>query len=396
MTTKTTSRNKKELAVEIVRKELRQCYLGQGVIASPVHFSNYWGRDTFWALRGMIHGDKKDLEMSRKSLELFMKYQRGDGKIPRKIVSDVNIFKRIGINVKRPYLLPVYASPIKYLHSLDENLLFVSAFCKYIEKTNDLDFARDKYHQLVLALDFFRQKRALRDNLLCEWGLGNWMDTILKRGFVLYTNCLWHEALKQLQNLSRVIERDFPPSLPTPQKVKLLIQRDFWNKDNGFFVDALSKKKRQKMFFDTAGNLLAVFFGIADADQAKEVLEKVSSLRSGQGLHPTNDPPYPPRKVNPLTYFVGIEKYHNGISWSWIEIIHILALLKSGDLETAQRQFDNLCEIISKNETLHETYNLDGTPFDKPLWKSTTPFAWSAGLFLYVLEKLEEVKSEQF
>lgn len=387
MNTKKTTRNKEVSPLEIVKKGLRQCYQNRGVIASPVHFSNYWSRDSFWAMPGMIDGDKEDLEMAKSTLDLFMEYQRSDGKIPRKIVSDVNIFKRIGISVKRPFLLPVYASPIIYLYSLDDNLLFVIAFCKYINKTGNHDFANAKYYKLVSSLTFYRQKRLFRKGLLYEFGLGNWMDTILKRGFILYTNCLWYQALNELQKLSEELGREFPSSLPTPQKVRLLIQKEFWNKEEGFFVDGVSKKGKQKMFFDTAGNLLAVLFGIADENQVEQVFKKMKSIRSEQGLHPTNEPLYPFRKVNPLTYLAGIQKYHNGISWSWIEIIYVLSLLKANELKKAREQLSILNELIIKNNSLHETYHLSGEPFGSAIWKSAVPFAWSSGLFLQAMKE---------
>jgi len=41
-------------AEKIARKDLRACYQDQGIFASPVNFSDYWARDSFWAILGML------------------------------------------------------------------------------------------------------------------------------------------------------------------------------------------------------------------------------------------------------------------------------------------------------------------------------------------------------
>lgn len=51
---------------------------------------------------------------------------------------------------------------------------------------------------------------------------------------------------------------------------------------------------------------------------------------------------------------------------------------------------ENLSGIIIRNGHIHETYFLDGRPFDYLLWKSAAPFAWGAGLFLYAVNVLEK------
>ena len=52
------------------------------------------------------------------------------------------------------------------------------------------------------------------------------------------------------------------------------------------------------------------------------------------------------------------------------------------------QNFKDICEIIVKNNNVHETYYNDGKPFNKPLWKSAVPFAWNSGVFLEVYDLL--------
>ena len=222
----------------------------------------------------------------------------------------------------------------------------------------------------------------MRTELLYEFGFGNWMDTILKRGHVLYTNCLWVAALQDFKNLSKLFDQDDYKQFPDPEYVKQRINDLFWNKFDEYFVDAISPDFKQKEYFDTAGNALAIFFGVSEQTKSKIICEKINSLKSESGLHPINYPQYPFKKVNPLTYLIGIQKYHNGISWSWVEIMIGLAFFRSGMKKQAQDLYSSLCTLIEENDGLHETFNLDGTPFDHKHWKSAIPFAWSAGLFL--------------
>jgi len=371
----------------IILNNLRVCYLDDGLLASPINFHNFWGRDTFWSILGLIHGNQQELEMSKRSIRLFAKYQRKDGKIPRKIIYDFDFLKRLGFSVQRPSLLPLYNSPIKLFYSLDENLLFVIAFYKYVEQTNNLDFARKNYDRASLALSFFYDRKLVRNELLYEFGLGNWMDTILKRGHVLYTNCLWAFALENFWKLSNFIQQDRYKSFPDHNYVKKRINDLFWNDFDNYYVDAISPAFKQKEFFDTAGNALAVYFDIADQDRSRIICEKINSLKSSFGLHPVNYPQYPFRKVNPLTYLLGIPKYHNGISWSWVEIIIALSFLKTGMHKEAEELYATLCGLIEQNDGIHETLRLNGTPYDHKYWKSAIPFAWSAGLFLLLAKE---------
>ena len=72
--------------------------------------------------------------------------------------------------------------------------------------------------------------------------------------------------------------------------------------------------------------------------------------------------------------------------------MYILALLKYNRYDQAQKQFNALSDIIIKNNSIHETYNLDGSPYNHLLWKSAMPFAWSAGLLLLLVKKFADAE----
>ncbi|MFA5871208.1 MAG: amylo-alpha-1,6-glucosidase [Parcubacteria group bacterium] len=377
-------------AYAICLHDLRSCCIqGGGILASPVNFSDYWARDTFWAALGMlkINTDQESRQV-KTTLELFFKYQRADGKIPRKIALDYNGLKYLGLKICRKNPRPIYYSPIGFLFSMDDNLLLAIAFCLYVEQSRDLIFAREHFQKAIKSLEFYKKRQLLSKNLIEEKGLGNWMDTIFKKGNVLYTNCIWYESLRLLENLEKKLGMKPDSSrLPSSIAVRRSIRDKFWIAEKQYFADNLPKAGRQNKYFDLAGNLLAILFEIADAEQRENIFKKIrASKKKGDRLHRINEPLYPFWKVNPIAQIFGIGRYHNGISWSWLESLLIIAQSKFGKQEEARKNLENISEIILQNKHLHETYFLNGRPFDHLLWKSAVPFAWGAGMFLWAVE----------
>lgn len=382
-------------AEEIALRDLRDCYHEQGILASKVNFSDYWARDTFWACIGLLEA-QIDLEKVKNCLELFLNYQHPGGKIPRKICLDYNSLKYVGLKIKRRKPRPIYTSAIKMFTSVDDNLLFVIAFCLYIQKTNDYEFGKKYLEKVAKALNFYQDKNLIIDSLIFETGLGNWMDTIFKRGFVLYSNTLWYKAVKEFENITGIYSlKDTAAKAPaTSEDILKNIQSKFWAQEKGYFADNVSFHGQQVPYFDLAGNVQAILFDVASKEQSQRILSFVQYIetkqKSGSLLHAINYPLYPWWKISPATYFFGIQAYQNGINWSWIEALLTAAMAKAGHIEKATLTLENFSKIIVKNGHVHENYHLDGTPFDHLLWKSAVPFAWGSGLFLYGYKILEE------
>ena len=356
-----------------------------------MRFSDYWARDTFWAMHGML--EIGDVTHTKLSLEFFLRHQHKSGKIARKIKVDFNRLKYFfRIKYKRKKPRAVFDSPFSSRFSFDDNLLCVIAFCKYVEKTEDLDFAKKYYGQISSALAFYPRSGLVKNHLLDEVGLAGWMDTVLKRGHVLYTNCLWFEAVTSLHKLSGTLKKPFPKALSETSKIKSQIQKKLWLEKEKYFADSANENSVQT-YFDLAGNALALLFGIATDKQAKSITAKIDSLRDpSSGLHPVNDPLYPWWKINPFAVLFGIFHYHNGISWSWTEAIMIAAKAKKGFVASSKKDLESFSKLIQKHGHVHETYYLSGKPFGHFFWKSAVPFSWGAGLFLYADAQLERVK----
>lgn len=83
--------NKIKKAQKIAIESLQKCYSGKGILASKNHFSDYWERDSFWAMGGILA--LGDYGKARDIFELFLLWQRKDGKIPRKIMLEYALLK---------------------------------------------------------------------------------------------------------------------------------------------------------------------------------------------------------------------------------------------------------------------------------------------------------------
>ena len=109
-------------------------------------------------------------------------------------------------------------------------------------------------------MEFYQNSNLVQDKLLYEIGLGNWMDTIFKKGFVLYTNCLWQKAVWEFEEVTRGFNFSVNFHLPKSQEILAQMQKVFWLEKENFFADSVSKKGRQQKYFDLAGNVLAMLF----------------------------------------------------------------------------------------------------------------------------------------
>ncbi|HLC95238.1 MAG TPA: amylo-alpha-1,6-glucosidase, partial [Patescibacteria group bacterium] len=280
---------------------LRACYVQEGVVASPTHFSDFWARDTFWALPGMLAvGDHR---VAKKSIELFLFYQREDGKIPRKISRDINILKYLfGATFKRKHQRPVYTALVRPFYSMDDNALLVRAVWKYFEKTGDKQSLEKWYPQLLAAIQWYRPR--VKELLVHEGILANWKDTVFTPGACLYTNVIYCEALRCFSEISGVVGEDGQQKRFARKHavVEMRMQKIFWN---GTFLE-------EKQSFDVAGNMLACWFDLVDEKKQRSIMVEFHKRSKKNIFFATQYPLHPWWRINPIALVLGMGDYHNG------------------------------------------------------------------------------------
>ncbi len=367
-------------AFELAQNSLRACYLDGKIIASPMRFSDFWARDSFFAVGGCL--EIGDFEVVRETLKFFLDNQKSDGKIARKFVRDFNglkyLFKK-SIWRKKPRA--IYASLIRPFNTMDSNSLCLIAFGKYLNKTGDLEFAQHYYEKLKKSLEWYNPKK--KDGLIREYFLSNWMDTVFKSGRVLYTNVLYAESLKVISEIAKRLgqDQDSQEYEKIFKKTSLKIEESFWS--GNYFDDILGGRK----VFDSAGNALICALQITSADKCLKVLEHFEKIRKGI-LIPTVSPRHSFWKINPLAIFLGLGEYHNGKCWLWIDLLLALGWQRIGRKKEAQAILQRISSNLLKNGAIHEVYHENGQPYEPKFWKSAKPFAWNSGIFLEVCREI--------
>lgn len=372
-------------AYEIAKRDLRRCYSDEGILAGLKRFDDYWARDSFFASLGSC--SLGDFSIVKKNLLLFLKYQKENGQLSRRIDQYIVGLKYLRIPVKRKKLHPRYTTSLLYCYSVDQNSLFIISLLNYIKASRDKDFLRRNYEKAKKAIDWNFSNDRERDLLIEEGFFANWEDTVFWRGKLLYTNVLHYWALKSFAELVRIAgiagKKDHKKYMDTAEKARKKINEQFWNGD--YYEKKAGKETR---YFCIAGNMLAIISGIADNKKAKKIIEymKKSGLDSEVPLRSTY-PKYPLWRNSPARLVTLSTGYHNTYEWIWVSCLDILAKQKTGMKKEAMAKFRRLCEKIIEFDGVYEVYS-DGRPVKGIFLMSDCPFAWSAGMAIYAYNTL--------
>lgn len=365
-------------AIEIAKKSLKLCYLDGMIIASTERYRDYWARDTFFALPGLVK--LGDSDIAKNCINGFLKFQNKKGKIPRKILRNKPFFIYIfNKHVRYNKVMPVYDGIIPGFRSIDGNALLVIASGKYLEETRDIDFIKTIYKKLLQAINWYRINK--KTGYIHNYFLSDWMDSVFKFGPVLYTNVLYTRAMKAMKDIANALgektdeeffERHY-------EEMKRRINKEFWNGE--FFSNRCNKKSNR---FDEAGNVIACFYDIANKEHKLLVAKKLVEIGKGKKLPPAVFPKYPFWRVNPLVLFMFFGDYHSSSSWLWIDLLAVLVLAQNNQKEYSDKLCNAIEEIAIRDKLIGETYFCDGREYKKKFWKSVKPFAWSSGIFLEI------------
>jgi hypothetical protein len=85
------------------------------------------------------------------------------------------------------------------------------------------------------------------------------------------------------------------------------------------------------------GNLLAIAWGLATAEQAESILKVMEETGMADPV-PTRvaHPSYPPELVALENHLAGVANYHTDSAWLWLGAWHVIALVRTGHLEQAE------------------------------------------------------------
>ncbi|MBA2847672.1 amylo-alpha-1,6-glucosidase [Thermosulfuriphilus ammonigenes] len=289
-----------------------------------------------------------------------------------------------------------------YYGTVDATPLFVLLAGAYYQRTQDLDFIRQIWPHILLALEWIEKYGDLDDDGLVEYassgpGLVNkgWKDShdsvfyedgrlaegpialVEVQGYV-YQAWLWGARLA-----SALGEESLAQRLMTQAKLlRRRINKLFWSEELGTYVLALDGQKRPcRVRTSNAGHLL--FTEVADETMAHRVAERLflPDSFSGWGI----------RTLSTLEVRYNPMSYHNGSIWP-----HDNALIAYGLKNYGLRgQFLKLFEALFEASNFFELHRMPELfcgfprrPHEGPTAYpvSCNPQAWSAAVVFFLLQ----------
>jgi glycogen debranching enzyme len=352
------------------------------VCAGRRNFREPWARDLSFASFGLV--ELGSYQAVRESLEVFLANQRPDGQFPIKAHS-TGVFNRFLHSLFRreqPILAPLqpkYMSGHRTI-SLDGNALLVIAALNYADRAGDTRFSREHWPKLRRAMIWLGE-HAHDDGLLHQEAFSDWADTIARVGRVLYTNVIYWKALKDMAAAGARLGFEGDASHFSFKATQLIasVNNHFWREDLGYFI---TNEEFENL--SSAGNLLAIAWGLANRAQANAILDKMRQFGMADPV-PTQPvhPAYPSRFVAIENRLGRIGFYHINAAWLWLGAWHVIALSRAGRMDEAEQCIDRISEVIVGDGAVHEVYAPDGRYVNGLWYNSEAPFTWSAGMVAY-------------
>ncbi len=363
----------------IARDALMSCVTPYGIAAGTHHFVDLWARDSLFAIFGANVSGLS--EVSKKTIETFLHHQRSDGLVPYLILrSRRGIGKYFGRHTY--YKTPVahFRSHMSFGVVPDGGVMTIIAARVFAQAAGDTRFLKKNYNKLALV--FFWYETRFKGGLVREWFQCEWADALLKSGRTLYTNVLYFRAAKDLSWMAKRLGkiRDGARFAARSEEIRKLLNEQLWT--GTFFADWKDWKRQD--YFATHPNMLAIIFGLATRKQAASILA-IARARAWNGWTMENSTPkYPIWRVPFFHIAIGMRDYHNGLIWLQPGILYALALYKIGNKNKARDVMNKIAQKIIEYNGVYEVYEKNGRPVKRLFYTSEHPFAWSAGLYLWV------------
>lgn len=325
------------------------------------HFREPWARDFGFACLGLRA--EGQAEIARAGIRLFFRHQRPDGQLPLKLHSTRLLERYLHSLLARVQpdesdLIPRYLTA-HGTRSLDSVLLLIIAW-------GELGQMEELRPQAQKALDWVERKRDRR-GLIVQGPFADWADSIGRKGAVLYTNVLWWKARQMLK--------------PDPATGQLLLKH--------FYRDGYLYNTPVSPVFTSAGNFMAVAWGLTDPQQSASILDyaranKISDVVPAR----VTDRNYPFYQISPLMYVARIPHYHTHCSWMWIGAWHAVACQRAGRELEARQITERMLAIVERDRTVYEVHDRDGRPLARFFYHSEEPLSWNAAMLLYACSEV--------
>jgi len=359
-----------EEAFERAKNVLDKCSTPNGFFASPYYYNAIYARDALIAsLGGLVSGEERYAQQWLKTMDTLMDRQSESGQIPNCVDTFVP---------SRPRLIAFGAA--------DASLWFVITRA-YAEQ---LIGRHLEFHQAASrAMLWLKYQDTHEEGLIEQQESTDWMDIIANRGHVLYTNVLYFAALELYGDIKRA------------HLVREAMNGFLWSPELGYFRPWAWKQEHSD-WFDTAGNLFAVAFSLADDEQTASILDYIERHHLDEP-HPirTMHPPIEPGDKDWREYYrteheLNLpDQYHNGGSWPWVGGLYVAALVRAGRHKRARETLYRLALTNREGRTHEWEFNewfhgITGEP------RGAADQLWSAGMYVYAYSCVKDGREPVF
>jgi glycogen debranching enzyme len=215
----------------------------------------------------------------------------------------------------------------------------------------------------------------------CPVGEGNPMQT-------LSTNCVYYSAYGFANRMAKELGVPEEDALAHKEaKLKTAINKSFWDAETGryrYLLDPWGGCDHQ----EGMGHSLAILLGVADAEQAATIFEKMYVSPAGLPCVWPTYPRYPQYEAKELGR-------HSGTVWPHIQGFWGCAAAEYGRADLLAHELNNLTEHANRDGQFYEIYHPEtGLPYGgiqeyegEPMhaWPSCRRQTWSATAYLRLL-----------
>ena len=343
------------------------CMSPKGVWASPARYKHQcWTRDFAIATEDALLGFGRN-EVVRRHLDELAGRQYSDGRMPIMFIDSplrwllLKVWHSIK-NRRMSFLLRQYFSKdgIGQLSpwTRDSEVLYALAVLQYAEVTKDGAFLAKHVVHIRKAI-LYVESSLMKDGLIFG---GDWRDTRLDLTdkFLLTNNCFLYRTYVLLGEEKKA------------EALKDVINERLWA--GAYYRDYMGVED-----FDTLGNALAILFAVAPRELLLSIIESAEALDTPYG-YKLNKVTLPPKSKEETAVMLRTNQF--GVIWPFIHGFMILAALKGGRRDVAERQLAKWSALDGFYEFYDPTTgNGHGSPDQ----------VWSAALYLRVARALGEL-----
>ncbi len=202
--------------------------------------------------------------------------------------------------------------------------------------------------KMLRAVDFLAGRDADGDGLLEQGHNEDWMDTVLRKGKIVYSQACWILALENLSSLTSELGMGGESGRLAAMagRARDAVEQRLWSEQDGTYVDLHDESPHMALTQDVVLYLIAATENNrAATGRAKSTLDTVRSriwkdrwpLVTEAALKKTG-----PWVLHP-------NQYHNHTFWPWITGIEMLARSRHGRIDECQALFSMLASSDSQS-----------------------------------------------